>query len=129
VTKIIVKNQYNNAEYSTNDLTPLYAVAVSITNTITDIHKKHRKALVGIREHLNVGEVISVGNIPKKYRIVSVEGPVKGKIGKLYRIKRVDGAFITEFDAENSPVGSKVKVLTRKSYEQLRNLDKFSNGL
>jgi hypothetical protein len=129
VASTIVKDQYSYVEYATSDLTQLHAVAPSITKTITEIYKIHRKALVGIQEHLNVGDVVFMGIFPKTYKIVSIEGPVRGKVGKLYRIKRTDGGFVCEFDANNCPIGSKVKVLTRKSYEQLRNLDKFSDGL
>lgn len=129
MANIVVKDQYNYVEYATSDLTPLYAVAPSITKTITEIYKVHRKALIGIQEHLNIGDVVFMGVFPKTYKIISIEGFVRGKIGKLYRIKRTDGAFVSQFDADNVPIGSKVKVLTRKSYEQLRNLDKFSDGL
>ncbi len=129
MAEIEVKNQFNYIEYSKTDFTALYSVPVAITKTLTEIYKIHRKAIIGIQENLNIGDVIFMGVFPKRYKIISDEGFVRGKRGRLYRIKRVDNAFITAFDVENTPINSKVKILTRKSYERLRNMSKFSDEL
>ena len=114
----VVKGAHNDFSLA-SDIPPAWTV---ITKSMW---KKKGLTFVGVKQFANeVGDIIQMGKLGKKYRIlqfVKREGTRMGKGGDILRIKRIDNNTTTNPDLENSLKGDKVLVMGRKSY--IRTLD------
>lgn len=93
---------------------------VMTTTVGLPLYKENGKAYIGILDRLSEGEVFQTGNLGIKYKVLC-EGikklPKKG--GTLYRVARLDCANITQTDIDAISKGYKVKLLSRRSHEDL----------
>lgn len=101
-----------------------YSLASSIQPAWTEVTKSMWKVkgqtFVGVKQFANqIGEVIVIGGLKKKYRIIKFvrrEGTAFGKGGDIIRVKRADGNLTTELDLNNAVKGAKVMVIGRQTY-------------
>lgn len=72
------------------------------------------KVFLAVNEGLRIGEILQIGDIPMKYKII---GKVKftKKGNRCYRIKRIDNTLIQGLDISNAKEGTKVFVTSRKT--------------
>lgn len=91
----------------------LQSVPIVKTKVTVGMYKSGNVLLIGTKERLNEGDVIQVGNFNLKYRVITFRKLTLA--GGIYRIKRVDGANATQLDLDGAPVGSKVKILNRRT--------------
>jgi hypothetical protein len=83
------------------------------TRVTTAMYKSGNTTYVGTKERLVAGEVIRIGNLQLKYRVISARRfNVKGG---LYTIRKVESAPITQLDLDNGTVGSEVRILSRRT--------------
>ena len=75
---------------------------------------KKGKVYIAINDGLRVGELIRIGDIPMKYRIVK-EAWFTQQGNRCYQIKRWDDTLIQGLDLTNAKSGAKVIVVGRKS--------------
>ena len=101
-----------------------FSLASSLQPAWTEVTKSMWKVkgqtFVGVKQFANeVGEVIVIGGLKKKYRIIRFvkrEGTASGKGGDIIRVKRADGNLTTELDLNNAVKGAKVMVIGRQTY-------------
>lgn len=72
------------------------------------------KVFLAVNEGLRVGEILQIGDIPMKYKVIGkVRFTQKGN--KCYRIKRLDNTLIQGLDISNAKQGAKIIVINRKT--------------
>jgi hypothetical protein len=109
------EQSFPGIDYTIFDMNRLQAVPIAWTSIHTPIYKSSvNMSFIGLKENLNAGEVIEFNGL--QYKIVKRER--SNKSGRIYRIKRTDGAQITGVDVTHSKVGTKVRITSRRSYEQ-----------
>ena len=104
-----------------HDVMQVSTVRVHITKVVEKMYKKHGITYIGIKEGAESGEVIQTGNLGLKYRIIGLTKKVLPIGGYRYRIKRIDGANITQLDIDAVSVGDKVKFKSRRTFIELMN--------
>lgn len=72
------------------------------------------KAYIAINDGLRKGELITIGNLPTKYRILKEEW-FSQKGNRLYSIEKCDGTPFEAEDFDNAVKKAKVIVVNRKS--------------
>ena len=100
-----------------------YSMTASFQPTWTEITKSMWKdrgtTYIGVREYVDAGDIIKIGSLLKKYKVmklVRVEGTMNDSGGRIIQIKRIDGNFTTSVDLDSATVGKKVKVLGRRNF-------------
>lgn len=114
------RENIEGVQKSFNNLEQLSTVKLLWTKVKTSIYKKGIITFIGTKDPLDVGDVIQTGNFSIKYKVVSERG-LSPKGGHLYRIKRVDGYNTTSHDIDGSKIGQKVRITSRRSFEQIFN--------
>lgn len=123
--KIILQSPYyaGGVDKSIIDFDITSSVKVLVTTVVVPIYKEGSKAYIGTKDGFLPQEVIQVGNLGILYKTI---GPIKKLLpegGYLHRIKRADGYNITLMDINAVSVGDRVKIKSRKSFDQLMNYD------
>ena len=118
--KLVIKgNQLPGVDKSVNDLSMMAAVPTRRTKVTKAIHydTKTRSFLIGLKERLNVLDVIKPQRHKVTYKIVKF-AKVTDHAGNLYKIVRTDGKRLTSVDINLSSVGDKVLIPSRRSFKQ-----------
>jgi len=102
-----------------NNLEMLSSVKMVINEITKPIYKERSKSVIVLIEYMDDGDVIEAGDFKKLYRILRHTS--QDHNGNVYRIERVDGGNITNFDIEATRKGQKVRVVNRKSFETIFN--------
>jgi len=91
-----------------------------ITNSkvVKGIYKRGAIAYIGLMEGLAPKEKIKVGNLGLRYMIVGQAKEMLPTGGYIYRIKRVDGANITQLDIDSVLIGQKAIITNRRTTRQ-----------
>jgi hypothetical protein len=114
--KIILKrDRLDGVDKSVSDYSMLASVKVLWTVVTAPMFKKGALAFIGVKERLDDGDIIQVGALALKYRVVKQHKFPRIQ-GNVYRIKRVDGYNITSLDIEATQKGQKVKILNRRNF-------------
>ena len=79
--------------------------------------KKFGQTFIGLKDKLNAGEVIKLGDLGLQYRVIKLTEYTEFE-GFIHRVQRVDGALTTTTDIEAIELGDKVKITNRRSFEQ-----------
>lgn len=87
---------------------------LNILKVAEQMYQKKGKAYIAINDGLRVGELITIGNLPTKYRIKKEEW-FSRKGNRLYRIEKCDDTPFETEDFENAVKGAKVIVINRKT--------------
>lgn len=115
---VLKTDRLDGVDMSVSDISMLSAVKVVVTNCTEPIFKIKTQSFIGTKERLDDGDVIQVGDLGIKYRVIK-NLRMRGKTGNIYRIKRVDGFAITSLDINATRKGQRVKIVNRKSYKQI----------
>jgi hypothetical protein len=83
---------------------------------IKKMFKKGIRTYIGLSEFIVVNQVIQVGSLGLKYRIIS-SNPKKLDRGYLFEIKRIDGFNITSTDINAVQEGRTALIIGRRSYQ------------
>lgn len=119
--RIVIKRyELPGVDMSLNDFEIVGTVKIGWTKVTKKMWKKNGKTFIGTKDQLDDGDVIQVGNMEIKYRVVKLE-TISDREWFIYRIIRVDGSNIVGIDLDNVEVGMKVKIVNRKTFEQLMN--------
>ena len=72
------------------------------------------KVFLTVNEGLRIGEILQIGDIPMKYKVI---GKVKftKKGNRCYQIKRIDNTLIQGLDISNAKEGAKIIVINRRT--------------
>ena len=95
-----------------------FGFGITATKVVVPIHKKGAIAYIGLDQGLSPKEKIRVGNLSLLYVIIGQAKKMLPRGGFLYRIKRVDGANITQLDIDNVIVGQVARITNRRSNKQ-----------
>lgn len=127
--KVVVKSPYyqGGVDKSIIDFDILGSVKVTNTKVVSPLYKEKGKAYIGIKDALLPNEKIKLGAAGILYFVKSLAKKVLSSGGYLYEIKRVDGANITQFDIDQIQIGSKVKITTRRTFNQMMYQDGVFN--
>jgi hypothetical protein len=87
------------------------------TKVVKQLFQKQNISFIGVKNPLQVGEVIEVGDLSLSYKIVSFKEMLP-QGGFVYRVKRTDGSVIGQTDINNAPKGAKVRMKSRRSIKQ-----------
>lgn len=119
--KIILKQQQlPGVDLALYDFNRVSAVRPLRTKVVLSMYKRQGMTYIGLQGPAEAGEIIQVGNLELKYRIIKgIKVLPKG--GFLYRIKRVDGHNITQTDLDAVEIGQTVKFKSRRTFTQLMN--------
>lgn len=121
INKIILKSEHlPGVDLSVLDLRLVSSVKVGITKVTKPIYKVGKLTYIGVKEKLDNGDVIQVGNRALLYK-VRRHKKADDKYWNIYEIKRIDGSFTTSLDMEATKVGQKVRIVSRQSFEQIFN--------
>lgn len=112
-----VKN-WPGVNYASVDFGMVSSVKVTTTRVVQPIFKKGRFGYIALKDILDIGDVIKVGNFELLYRCLNQEKPKSGG-GYLHKIKRVDNNSITEHDLSSIHKGDKVHITNRRSFDQM----------
>lgn len=124
--KLIIKSEpLRRINYTYSDLYDVASVPVKRTVVTKLMTKVKLVTYLGVKERLNDGDVIRVGNLGICYR-VKKHHKATDKNGNIYVLKRLDNAFVTSLDINAIKLGDKVEILNRESFEQL--FDKAYNA-
>jgi len=90
-----------------------YAFSTPIVNTKVsiDAFKVGRTGYVGIKENLNVGDIIKPVNTDTTYKVMRILRVTEK--GNIYKIGRTDGYPLVAIDLDNLVEGRKVKIKNR----------------
>lgn len=116
---IIKSDALPGVDKSNSDYTLLSTIQPSCTVVTKAIWKVKGKTFIGVKQHVQPGNVIRVGNMGLTYKVIrlmKVEGTRNGKGGMIFRIKRADGNLTTNVDLDNIFKGQTVKILGRQNY-------------
>lgn len=117
--KIVFSNRRREGvDLSIIDFNQVNSVKIVVTKVVKTMYTEKLKTYIGTKDPLQPGEVIQVGNLGLRYKIVSPTKHIVPSGGFLYRIKRIDGASITNTDLSAVAIGQKVKIKSRRSYKQ-----------
>lgn len=118
--KVIIKNDsLPGVDMSIKNFELLGSILPTWTYVTKPIWKKLRVTYIGIKQHIQEGDVIQVGKLGTMFRVIKlikVEGTMRGKGGKIYRIKRADNNLTTDTDIENVSKGDSVRVMGRQNF-------------
>lgn len=116
--KIIIKRvRLEGEDLSLIDFRQVASVPMSVIKVTGPMFNTGTQYFITLSEGLEPGDIVQLGNYGIKYKIVKFSKmTVKGR---LYRIIRVDGYNITQFDIDGVSIGQKARVVSRKSFTQL----------
>ena len=119
--KIILKRStLPGVDMSISDFTMTHNVRDVVTKVTDTMYKKGSRTFIGTKDQLTDGEVIQVGNLGLKYRVIKREQSFTA-YAFLYQIERLDCNSTTATDIEAVAVGQKIKLLSRLSFKQMLN--------
>lgn len=119
--KLIIKTEsFPGVDLSVVDLTLVSSVKVGITIVKKVMYKKWGKTFIGVRDQLDAGDVIQVGSLGLKYKVQKLV-QLTDREGYIYRVRRVDDANTTQLDIDAIVLKDKVRIVSRKTFEQLMN--------
>ena len=119
--KIVIKRyELPGVDMSLTDFEMVSTVKVLASKVTKKMYKEGGKTFIGTKDQLDVADVIEVGNMKIKYRVVKLH-KVSDHDWFIYRVKRVDGANTTSLDIDNIEVGMKVRIVNRRTFEQMMN--------
>jgi len=95
-----------------------FGFGITATKVVVPMYKKGIITYIGLDQGLSPKEKIKVGNLGLRYVIIGKAKKMLPKGGFLYRIKRVDGANITQLDIDNTLVGQVARITNRRSNKQ-----------
>lgn len=117
--KIILKNNgWPGVDRSIIDFDQVHTVKVTKTKIVLGMYKKGVIAYAGFLDGLLPGEIVQMGNLQIKYKVIGHAKRMLPYGGSLYRVKRVDGANITNLDIDAISIGDIVKIKNRRSFQQ-----------
>jgi len=90
-------------------------VGLNITYVAEEMDLEKGKWVITLKTFLNKGEVISIGKLNLKYRIIREKGFSKTTNMPKYEIRKVCGNLFSTVDEDNAKIGAKVKIITRKT--------------
>lgn len=118
--KIVMKTTIlEGVDMSVNNLEMFTSVRIRWTKVTHTMTKKSGVSFLGTKEQLLPGDIIQVGNLGLKYKVVALKKLEDKPQGYIYRVKRVDGASITSLDIDNILVGQKVEIVSNKTFQQI----------
>lgn len=117
---ILKKEELPGVDMSVSDFTQLHTVQVTWSKVTKKMYKEKRQTFIGLKDTLNVGEVIQVGNLGLKYRVLKLS-KVTDTEGYIHRIKRIDDKSITLTDIDAIKEGGKVRIVNRRSFQKKMN--------
>lgn len=118
--KIIIRTEFiEGGNLAAYDYSLLSSVKVVKTKVVLPIYTKGSMGFIGVKDPLLPQEVIQVGNLGFKYKIVGPLKKILPKGGFVYRIKRIGNHNITSTDIDATFVGGEVKIKNRRSFKQL----------
>lgn len=110
--KIIVRREVlPGVDMSVSDFSYAFSTPVAWTEVVRPIFKQRGIWLIGLKENLNVRDVIQMVGYPTKYKIIKLVRVLDDC--KLYRIKRVDDFPITNVDTSTITKGQRVRIKNR----------------
>lgn len=119
--KVILKKPAQpGVDMSITDFTFVSSVKVNWTKVTKLMYKNKYLTFIGTKDQLDVLDVIQVGNLSLKYRVVKLE-KMTDREGYIYRIRRIDGGSTTSTDLDAIKVGQKVSIVNRKTFDQMIN--------
>lgn len=119
--KIILKTDaLPGVDMSIIDLSAVHTVRINVTEVTNIMYKIGRQTFIGIKEPLDVQDIIQVGGLGLKYRVRKLE-KMTDRNGYIYKVKRLDGASTTQLDIDAIHLGQKVRVVSRRTFEQMFN--------
>lgn len=117
--KIVIKRyEFPGVDMSINDFEMLSSVKIGVTKVTKKMYKKWKQTFIGTKDQLDDGDVIQVGNMELKYRVLK-HNKITDREGYIYRVRRVDNANTTGLDIDNIEVGMKVLIVNRRTFDQL----------
>lgn len=108
---------YNGVDMGAWDLSLLSSVAVAWTKVTKKMTFKGKWGYIGLAENIGPGEVIQTGRLGILYKISKLNGFDK-QGNRIYRIMRVDGCPFSLVDTDNSYVGGKTRIVSRRTFHQ-----------
>lgn len=90
-------------------------VPLNITYVSERMDLEKGKWVITLKSFLNKGEVISIGKLNLKYRIIREKGFSKTLNLPKYEIRKICGNLFSTVDEDNAKVGAKVKIINRKT--------------
>lgn len=90
-------------------------VPLNITYVAERIDLEKGKWVITLKSFLNKGEVISIGKLNLKYRVIRERGFSKTLNLPRYEIRKICGNLFSTVDEDNAKVGAKVKIINRKT--------------
>jgi hypothetical protein len=119
--KIILKRSaLPGVDMSISDFTQVHTVKVVWSKVTKKMYKEYKQTFIGLKDKLDAGDVIRVGNLGLSYRVIKLS-KVTEKEGFIHRVQRLDGNSTTLTDIDAIEVGDKVKITNRRSFEQMIN--------
>ena len=120
LNKLIMKTPtLEGVDMSVNNLEMFTSVRIRWTKVSHAMTKRNGITFLGTKEQLLPGDVIQVGNLGLKYKVISLKKLEDKPQGYIYRVKRVDGAHTTSTDISNILVGQKVQIVSNKTFQQI----------
>lgn len=118
--KLIIKTEFlEGGDLAVYDYSMLSSVKVIQTKVVVPIYTVAHMAYIGVKDALLPREVIQVGNLGFKYKIIGPLHKVLPTGGFIHRIKRVDGYNVTSTDITATFVGGAVHIRSRRTFDQL----------
>lgn len=102
--------------YSILDTGPVHTVPIAWAKVTHKIFIEKGKKLVGLDQNMHTGEIIEMGISKTKYRIKRMLR-MEAK-GRIYWVERIDCEPISQFNSDDAPKGSKVRIVNRQSFKQ-----------
>jgi hypothetical protein len=93
------------------DFVMLSTIPVAVTKVTRVLDKRGQYVTIGLKENLNVGNIIQhvyTGLTYKIMKLVRISNQ-----GRIYKIKRTDGSNITGFDTTNISLGDRIIIKSR----------------
>lgn len=100
------------------DFDQVQTVPMAITKVVEPLFKQGLKSFIGTKERLDVGEIIQVGNLNQKYKVVVAKNKMLVGGGFRNQVVRADGYNITMTDINAISIGDKVKIKSRKTFQK-----------
>lgn len=117
--KIIVKkHNLPGVDLSLIDISMLSAVKVIYTKVVAPMYKKGHYGYIALKDRLDDGDVIKVGDFGMLYRSLKQER-FSPEGGILHKVKRVDNFNITSHDLNGIHKGDTARITNRRSYDQI----------
>jgi hypothetical protein len=119
--KIILKRSaLPGVDMSISDFTQIHTIKVVWSKVTKKMYKEYKQTFIGLKDKLDAGDVIRVGNLGLSYRVIKLSKFTE-KEGFIHRVQRLDGNSTTLTDINAIELGDKVSITSRRSFEQMIN--------